>query len=345
MNVLFDINHPAHVHFFKNFIDYLQSGGHPVTITARKKEITEELLDLYNYEYKTVSKIGSSRSALLYELIVHQLNLYKILKKNKIDLIFSIGGTFNVHIAKLMGIRSVVFTDTEGAKVSNMITFPFAYRICVPDCFYQDLSRFGNKVFKYNSYHELAYLHPEEFSPDESVLDQCSLKKNETFFVLRFVSWGASHDMGEKGISKNGKMKIVKLLNSYGRVIITSESPLPTEFEPYRIPVSSDKIHSLLSYCKLFVGEGFTMASESAALGTPAVLINSLQAGSIRELEEKYGLIYRFSNEEDAINKISDLMEEKDLERKWKDKNAEMLKDKINTTKWMIEFFETEFKG
>ncbi len=35
----------------------------------------------------------------------------------------------------------------------------------------------------------------------------------------------------------------------------------------------------LLAYATLFIGEGATMASECAVLGTPAIYVNSLQLG------------------------------------------------------------------
>ena len=64
-------------------------------------------------------------------------------------------------------------------------------------------------------------------------------------------------------------------LEKYGRVLITSESKLPAEFEPYRVKVAPEKMHDLLYYAALYVGEGGTMASESAVLGTKAIHIST----------------------------------------------------------------------
>ena len=50
MNILFDINHPAHVHFFKNAIKILENSNHNIIITAREKEMTTYLLGKYNIE-------------------------------------------------------------------------------------------------------------------------------------------------------------------------------------------------------------------------------------------------------------------------------------------------------
>ena len=41
MNILFDVNHPAQVHLFKNLIKHLLP-NHSVIVTARNKEIGRE---------------------------------------------------------------------------------------------------------------------------------------------------------------------------------------------------------------------------------------------------------------------------------------------------------------
>lgn len=45
MKILIDINHPAHVHFFKNPIEILKKEGHEVVVTSRNKEFALQLLD------------------------------------------------------------------------------------------------------------------------------------------------------------------------------------------------------------------------------------------------------------------------------------------------------------
>ena len=53
MKILFDIGHPAHVHYFKNLIRILEQKNHKCVIIARKKEITHQLLDNYLIKYKS----------------------------------------------------------------------------------------------------------------------------------------------------------------------------------------------------------------------------------------------------------------------------------------------------
>ncbi len=39
MRILVDIGHPAHVHFFKNFIWEMEKRGHEFIVTARDKDV------------------------------------------------------------------------------------------------------------------------------------------------------------------------------------------------------------------------------------------------------------------------------------------------------------------
>ena len=51
MKIFIDIGHPAHVHYFKNFIWIMQEKGHVVYISARNKEVALDLLDYYKIHY------------------------------------------------------------------------------------------------------------------------------------------------------------------------------------------------------------------------------------------------------------------------------------------------------
>ena len=56
MNILFDIEHPAHVHYFKNVISILKGKGHNIIITAVDKDITFQLLKQYDLKFISLGK-------------------------------------------------------------------------------------------------------------------------------------------------------------------------------------------------------------------------------------------------------------------------------------------------
>jgi predicted glycosyltransferase len=51
VKVVVDINHPAHVHLFKNFIRQMESNGHGLLITASEKDVAPAALDNYGFKY------------------------------------------------------------------------------------------------------------------------------------------------------------------------------------------------------------------------------------------------------------------------------------------------------
>ena len=75
MNVLFDINHPAHVHLFKNAVRMLKENGHSVIITSRHKDITTALLDNLDLPHICLSTAQKGLVRLGLELIWRQLRL------------------------------------------------------------------------------------------------------------------------------------------------------------------------------------------------------------------------------------------------------------------------------
>ena len=219
MNILVDIEHPAHVHFFKNMIWNLEEDGHKVKIIAKDKDITIDLLDAYEFKYTKVSRYYVGMFKKAFGLISKDIQLYKIAREFRPDILTGILTPHITHVGMLIKKPSVIFTDTEHAKLANGLTFPFATIICTPTCFKNDI---GKKQVRYDGYHELAYLHPNYFKPDPSALEYLGLTEDDPFIVLRFVAWEAGHDIGERGFDSKTKMQLIRKLENYGRVMITS---------------------------------------------------------------------------------------------------------------------------
>ena len=325
------------MHVFKHVIWDLKNKGNDILIVVRDKDITLELLKEYGFCFQCLSKAKKrGLGRLIVEFVQHEWRLYHIAKRFKPDVMVNMVGTFTAPVSCILRIPTIAFTDTEDAHLTNNIAFPFVSVVCTPSCY---KNKVGRKQIKYDGYHELAYLHPNRFKPNPEVLREVGLSENERFFIIRFSSWQAIHDIGKKGFTNEGKRKLVKELEKYGKVIITSESHLPEKFKKYRMSISPTKIHDLLYYATIYIGEGATMASEAAVLGTPSIFVSSRRLGYLDEQEKKYGLTYSFSDENEAIKKVLDLLEIKDLKQKWQKKTI-MLKDKIDVTQWMVNFIE-----
>ena len=341
MRMLVSIGHPAHVHLFKNLIWALEKHGHEIKIAARDKEIVLYLLDCYDFDYTVISTKRDGLAELGKEMLIRNYRLIKIAKKFKPDILLAVFDPSITQVGKLLKTPSIIFSDTEHAKLASLATFPFADVICTPSCFKNDL---GKKQIRYNGYHELAYLHPNYFTPNPAVLDEIGLGKDDTFIILRFVSWGASHDVGHHGIQD--KTALVRELERYGQVFITSEGRLDGGLAKYQIKVSPEKLHDLLYYASLYVGEGGTTASEAATLGTHAIHISTTAkyCGIFDDLNE-YGLMWISDDETGATDKAAELLQKNNIRREGERKRERLLKDKIDVTAFMIWFVENYSGG
>lgn len=335
MKILIDIGHPAHVHFFRNAIRSWNQSGDEVLITSRDKDVALQLLNGYGFTHNCLSCAHPAKWSLGVELLIREFQLFWLARRFRPDVMVAIAGTFMVHVGRLLRIPTVVFYDTEHARLQNAITYPFADYICTPSAYLDDL---GPKHVRYPGYHELAYLHPNSFTPDPQVLAEHGLHENERFFIVRFISWNASHDCDLRGFSEKGKRRLVQALLRQGRVIITSEKQLPAEYEPYRLAVSPIKIHDLLAFASLYVGEGATMASEAAMLGVPAIFVNSMHAGTIHEQSVKYGLIDQIVDNDRLLARVEELLSAPGVRDEYARKREKMLSEKIDVTEWQIQF-------
>lgn len=340
MRILIGMGHPAHVHFFKNIIWNLENRGHDVKIVVRDREIALDLLDSYGFEYSLFGQYRTNLIEKILEIHKNDYIFYKIARDFRPDVLTGILNYTSSHIGKLIGKPSIIFTDTENAKLANKLVCPFADVVCTPSCYGGD---FGSKHIKYNGYHELSYLHPDNYKPDPNVLDYLGLDKNEKYIILRLVSWNAVHDIGDQGF-KNLK-ETISSLEEYGKILITSESKLIPEFDKYKISAPPDKIHDLLNYAELYIGESATMASESAVLGTPSIYVSTSRRGYTDELEEKYELMYNFTErqqrEERALEKGIELLGDKKTKKTWAKRRERMLQDKIDVAEFATELIET----
>lgn len=341
MKILINIGHPAHVHLFKNLIWKLQNKGHIIKIVARNKEVSCKLLDKYGFEYVFISDAQSGLFGLSMEMVQRVLKFVPILKQFDPDIVLSLMDPSLAITAKVLRKKSIYLEDAENAKITSKLTLPLTDYILTSTSYKKD---YGGNHIKHMSYHQLAYLHPNYFTPNPQILRNIGLNENETFIVLRFVSWGSNHDIGHKGLTLNDKIMIVESFKKYGKVFISSENMLPPELESYKISLSPEKIHHLLYYATLLYSESGTMASEAAVLGTHAIFCDYAGRGYTDEQEEKYNLVFNFHDEktmgQKSLEKALKLLENQNLKLEGKEKRIKLLNEKIDLTQFMVDFIE-----
>jgi predicted glycosyltransferase len=341
MRVLFDIVHPAHVHFFKNMIRLLEARGHQTRIVAREKDVTIGLLDRLGFEYESV---GRSEKKSLFgqarELAVRNLTLARVAREFGPDVIMTRNPS-GAQVGRLLGIPAIFDTDDGRAVgIHYWSAAPFAHVITTPDC----TEPLGARHVTYPGYKQSAYLHPNYFTPDRSVLADLGVKAGERFFIVRFVEWVASHDTGEAGLRPDVQRSIVDEISRHGRVFVSHEGKIPPELASYQFPLSPDRMHDALAFADLLVGESQTMCAEAAVLGTPSLRVSSFagRLGYLGELENRYGLTYGYRPDQvgEFRAHLTRWLAEPSLRQSLSRKHQQLMTEKVDVARWFVDFLE-----
>ena len=343
MKILIDIGHPAHVHLFRNFYFEMKGRGHELVVTVKEIPAATELLNLYGIPFISLGRKSDSITGKGFRQLSYDLRMLRIVRRNGMDI--GVGSSITLaHVSRVSKMKSIIFDDDDD-EVEPLFRYfghPFTDVLVSPEAL-RNKRRKADTVY-YPGYHELAYLHPVWFTPDPAVLKEAGLKEGEPFFVLRFNAFKAHHDSGAVGLLPPQKRRLIEVLGEKGKVLITSEQKIEVEFEKYRISISPTKIHSLLYYSTMFIGDSQTMTSEAAVLGTPALRCNTF-AGRItylEELEKRYGLTFAYRPEDFDLlmTKLEELLSMTDLKIGWQAKRRVMLDQKIDVTSFMIDLVE-----
>jgi predicted glycosyltransferase len=336
---LFLINTAGQAYTWRYCIDYLKKQGYQIDILARDHGPTLTLLKSFGFDFTSFSQI-KSKNLKIFEIFNHLQNGYRTGKKCSASLLIGFGLD-----ASLTGLTlhkpSIVFTDGELVPVQNMIIKYTSNTIVTPSCFRRDL---GKKHIRVAGYKELAYLHPNYFQPDPSIFGELGIKEHDKYVIFRFCAFEAMHDIGRYGFSLTDKYNLVKSIEKYAKVFITAEGDFPPNLAGYKLPTKPNRIHHVLYYAQMLVGDSQTSTTEAAVLGTPAVRCNSFagenDVGNFLELEKKYDLIYSFNNSERATHRAIELISQPDLKDTWAQKRQTLLKEKVDVTKFMTDLIE-----
>jgi predicted glycosyltransferase len=231
-------------------------------------------------------------------MVVRDWRLFGVVRRFKPDVILAREGLFACQVGWLSRTPAISFDDTDDAPIQQRLYFPFAWRIYTDKAYRVSI---GRKQRFYKGVSCLAYLHPSIFTPDDSVLRHVGLGEGERFTLCRLVSWTANHDYGHHGFDRQNLKKLVEGLSAFGRVLITSETPLPEWLQEHRIVLPAHQMHHLMAKASLYIGESATMAAECAVLGVPAVFVSTLSTWYTQHLEQTYGLVRNVENMKDCL--------------------------------------------
>ena len=365
MNVLIQLSHPAHFHLYKIVAKNLMESGNKVLFVIKSKDILETLLQNAGLPYVNINQHAhrGSKLGILWDMFVREWRIIKLCRKHKIDLIT--GSTpETAHVSWLLRLHGVNTGEDDAAVISMFIKIakPFIDGYVAPDpC---EMGQVELKTAHYPGYHELAYLHPNHFTPSREVVEAYGIDTRSPFFILRFASLNAHHDVGIKGINTEVAQRLIDILSPHGRIYITSERPLEPQFEQYRIKINPLDMHHVMAFASLYIGDSQTMAAEAGVLGVPFVRFNDFvgRIGYLRELEDVYELGYGIhatplasdspirradgsiqpSGVEELYKRVEQLVAMPSEERRatFQSRRRKMLSEKIDCAKFLTWFIE-----
>ena len=286
MNIIITINHPAHVHYFRNFIRLMEEKGHHFYVVNRDNPTINKLLDHYGIAHTV--RVKNRKNATTFKILSH---LFKYVK-------YLVGVSRRFHADFFLGFAaapcaltgfvtrkpSVLIDDTDHNIKNQVIYLPFCSRVFTPFYFSNSLFKKGwvkRKTEKLQAYIEQYYLHSNYYNPDDTVLTQLGLVRKQ-YVIVRFSAFDASHDKGAHSLDVETKKSIIRALEEKYRVVLSLEAPTDDEFFNKRImKFPPHLMHDLLYHAHMIVTEGATMASEAYVLGVPYLYINPIVCGYI----------------------------------------------------------------
>ena len=342
--ILVCLGHPAHFHLYKNAILNWQKNGHKVFILIKKKDVLENLLQDAGFEYVNTLKDGrkDSKIGIFIGMSKRTLRLLDYCLKNKFDILTGTN-VENSFVGKILRIPVVNVNEDDAAVVPlyAKLSYPFADAILNPRVC--DSGKWDKKATKYESYQELAYLHPNHFTPDRQVVEEY-FSADKPYFIMRFAKLNAHHDSGIQGINTEIAQKLIDILKPHGGIYITSERELEPQFEQYRININPLDMHDVMAFAQIYIGDSQTMAAEAGVLGVPFVRFNDFvgRIGYLRELEDIYNLGFGVkTNEiERLYSVVSELVAMPNHKEIFQERRQKMLSEKIDYAEFLTWFIE-----
>lgn len=344
MKILIQLGHPAHFHLYKNVIINLKAKNHTVFVLIKKKDILEDLLINAGISYINILPNGrkDTKLGIINGIFKRFFKILLFTIKNNVDLLTG-SSTEVAQVGKLTKKFSIITGEDDAEVVPNFIKLaaPFVDGYLSP--IVCNNGKLDEITIKYHSYHELAYLHPNHFLANKSVVEKY-FSSTKPYFILRFAKLNAHHDVGIQGINTEIAQKLIDILKPHGDIYITSERELEPQFEPYRIKINPLDMHHVMAFAQLYIGDSQTMAAEAGVLGVPFVRFNDFvgRIGYLRELEDVYQLGYGIkTNEVEKLYRVvEELINMPDRKEIFSLRRHKMLSEKIDYAQFLTWFIE-----
>ncbi len=315
--VLFDLNHPCDINFFKNVISRFSfEGKAEIILTVLKRGSLPELVaaELPGTHIKVIGRHrGNFHSIIIEANIIKFFKLFFYVLKVRPVLCVSFGSFILGAVCKILRINNIQFWDDPENKTNK-----FLQKLTADSLYYPYFYNTDPSIRTFKALKEWAYLSPAYFKPNISVLKKYNLRPNNYIFI-REVS---TNTMNYRGQKSNLLYKLSEYIPNI-KVLLSIEDKskrylYPDDWIVLKEPV--DDIHSLLYYSKLVISSGDSMAREGSLLGVPSVYTGMREMAANKALEP-YGTFFHYKVDE-LYSNINEIIKY--------DRNQEKVRTKIN---------------
>ena len=336
------LGHPAHYHMFKNIVAQLEQQGIEVDYLVKRKDMLEDLVKTSGHRYYVVrhhERPARRKIGLAWALVSMELNVIAYIFRRRPRLLI---GTYAPVISHLTGVPMIVCCEDDTAIVPRFArtSYPYATAILAPT--YCNGGKWDDKMTKYAGFQKLAYLHPKWFTPSHEIIAPCLRHTDRPTALLRFAKLQAHHDNGIHGIDNNIALKLVNRLQDTHDVYISSERPLPSELEAYRLHINPADIHHWLAFADIYIGDSQSMAVEAAILGTPSIRYSDFAGhiGVLNTLENRYHLAIGIPSDqpERLFAALDTLLATPDLKATYQKRRQAMLSEQVDVVDFFTHF-------
>ncbi len=279
MKIWLDIANPAEARFLHAIGVELAKRGHRIFVTARENSIP--VLKLLNFkDYILVEGHGKNLVSKAIKTNLRTANLVSKIPRG-INRLFSVESVSATLASKLLGIRSVLFTDNEKAKIQCYLGYNFADRIIAPNLIPKSMIEsylfFSKEIISAPGLKEQTYL--RKFKPNKRILEKLGISNDSRLIVVRPEPGLAAYS---KNVQKNFQILVSAckeiLKNDPDSKIVLiprydyQRSYLKRFMKKLIIPEGPLDTLSLIYYSDWVVCAGDTMAREAILLRKPTII-------------------------------------------------------------------------
>tara|TARA_B100000579_G_C22784352_1_gene831058 strand:+ start:177 stop:1274 length:1098 start_codon:yes stop_codon:yes gene_type:complete len=330
-DIIIGLYHFPHVNFFKESIKRLEKKGYSCKIFLRERAnlLSTAKFELERDDIDVIGKHRSSNLGKVFEFIKSFLLLLLYIRIHRPKVVASIGGQEVCLVSYIFGIKAFSFNDDPGHGLVFNMTKKFATKIIMPS----SIKFESENRLSYNSYKELAHLHPSVFSPNAEVLKEYGLSKY-SYILFREQD---SISMVYRNVSVGDFREVVNSLGKKTDIVFSLESKDNLSFYESRGIILEEPVpffHSLVAYASLVITTGDTLAREASLLGTPAIYSGGRDMPVNHKLIAN-GLIHKI----DDISRIPafiKIMNNNKYSRKYKKSASEFVKKCEDTSEFIV---------